>query len=48
MKISFYKSGDLSRLSYVKLPLTFSALILVKNDDKKCFPLSVLAESCPC
>ena len=35
-KIPFFKSGELNGSSYVKLPLSSSALLNIKNDDKYC------------
>ena len=34
MTISFNKSGELNASSYVKIPLSSSALVVIKNDDK--------------
>ena len=48
MSISFYKSGELNRSSYVKIPLRSNALVNIKNDDKYCFIWSIVAGLHPC
>ena len=47
-KIRFYKTGELSGSSFVKIPLRSDALINIKNNDKYCFIWSVLASHHPC
>ena len=39
MKTSFFKTGELSGSSYVKIPLKSNAILNFKNDDKYCFNL---------
>ena len=46
--MSFDKTGDLNGSSYVKLPLTSTALINIKKIDKYCFIWSFLASIHPC
>ena len=41
MKKIFYKSGQLNRSSYVKIPIRSSALVNIENDDKYCFSWSI-------
>ena len=48
LKIKFYKTGELNDSSYVKIPLRFSAVMNIKNDDKYCFIWSILAKLHPC
>ena len=48
MRIKFYKIGDLNSSSFVKIPLTASALINIKNKDKYCFLRSISAYLHPC
>ena len=48
MKISFYKTVELNGTSYVKFPLRSSHIVNIKNDDKYCFLLSILAKLYPC
>ena len=48
MKISFYKTGELNGISYVKIPLRSSAILTIQNNDKYCFIWSVLASLHPC
>ena len=48
MGISFYKSGELNRSSYVKVPLRSSAILNIENNDKYCFLWSILASLHPC
>ena len=35
-------------LSYVKIPLRSSAILIIENDDKHCFLWSILAYLDPC
>ena len=48
MKISFYKTTELTGSSYVKIPLRTSAILNVQNNDKYCFIWSILASLHPC
>ena len=48
MKISFYKTGELNGLSYVKILLRSSAIINIQNVEKCCFVWSFLAYLHPC
>ena len=48
MKKSFYKTGELNGISYVKIPLRSSAILNVQNNDKYCFIWSILASLHPC
>ena len=48
MTISFYITGNLDGSSYVKIPLSSSAIVNNKNDDKYCFLWSILAKLHPC
>ena len=48
MGISFYKSGELNRSNYVKVPLRSSAILKIKSHDKHCFIWSILAQLHPC
>ena len=48
MKITFFRTGELNRSSYVKNPIRSSTLINIKNDDKDCFIWSILAKLHPC
>ena len=36
-KISFYKTGELNGISYVKIPMRSNAILNVQNNDKYCF-----------
>ena len=48
MGVSFYKSGELNKSSYIKTPLRSSAILKIENDDKYCNLWSILAELHPC
>ena len=48
MYLSFYKTGELNRSSYFKIPLRSFALINIKNNDKNCFIWSFLVYLPPC
>ena len=48
MKITFYKTGELNGTSYIKIPLTSSAILNVQKNDKNCFNWSFLASLHPC
>ena len=48
MKLSFYKTEELNGTSYVKIPLTSSAILNNQNNDKYCFIWSILASLYPC
>ena len=48
MKISFYKTTELSGTSYVKIPLRSNAILNIQNNDKYCFIWSILASLHPC
>ena len=37
MIISFYKTREINGSSYVKIPLEFSAILNIQNDDNLCF-----------
>ena len=45
---SFQKPGEMNGSSYVKIPLTSSALVNIKNDDKYCFIWPTIANLHPC
>ena len=48
MRIFFYKTGELNRSNYVKIPLRSNAILIIENIDKYCFIWSILASLCPC
>ena len=48
MRTRLFKTSELNGSSYVKIPLTSSALISNKNDDKHCFIWSILAKLHTC
>ena len=48
MTVYFYKTGEMNRLSYVKIPLKSSAILNMENDDTYCFSWSILAYLHPC
>ena len=48
MTISFYKTGEMNGLRYVKSPLRSSAILNNENNDKYCFLWSVLTYLHPC
>ena len=48
MKISFYKTTEINRSSYVKNLLRSSAILNFQNNDKYCFIWSILASLHPC
>ena len=47
LTIYFYKTTDLKRSSYVRVPSRSSAIINIENDDKLCFLWSLLARLQP-
>ena len=48
MKISFYKTTELDRTSYVRIPLRSNAILNIQNNDENCFIWSILASLHPC
>ena len=48
MKITLYKTGELNKSSYVKIPLRSSASKIIKIFDNFCFIWSILAKLHPC
>ena len=48
MKISFYKTGEINGISYVKIPVRSSAILKIRNIDKYCFIWSILSSLHPC
>ena len=43
MIVYFWNTGEMSGLSYVKIPLRISAILNIENKDKFCFLWSMLA-----
>ena len=48
MTVYFYETGEMKKVSYVKIPLRSSAILNIENDDKNCFLWSILAHLLPC
>ena len=48
LRTRFFKTGELNRSSYVRIPLKSSALISNKHDDKYCFLWSILVKLHAC
>ena len=48
MKITFYRTGELSGTSFVKIALRSSAILNIQNTDKFCFIWSILGSLHPC
>ena len=48
MERRFYKTGEITGSSYVKVPSISNALIVIENSDKYCFIWSKLASLHPC
>ena len=48
MTVYFYKTGEMKRLSYVKLPLRSNAILDIENNNKYYFLRSILAYLHPC
>ena len=48
MTVYFYKTSDIIRSIYVKIPLRSNATLNIENKDKYCFLWSVLACLHPC
>ena len=48
MTVYFYKTNEMNRSNYVKIPLRSSAILNIENNDKHSFLWSILASLHPC
>ena len=48
MTVYFYKTGEMTGLSYVKIPLRSNAILNIEKNEKYCFIWSILVSLYPC